>query len=188
MSRSVPDGPPEASPAGDGSTALAWPSHDWRLLVGLPGQVLTTALAGRCEDPGDRVNAAVTGLEAIAAGRLFDSDLVRMVANAIYAESGSRTEAAGPPAPPAGPASTSDPPAEAGGTRPRPVEVSAERRELAEVLSACRTAADLLGRRADPADSAAYRQWVQSVAARTAGAPSGYVTEIGRALGLTPDT
>lgn len=160
MSRSAPGGPPPANPADEGLTAFSYPGPDWRLLVRLPGRVLTAALADQTVEPGVRVRSAVAGLAAIAAGRLFDSELVRAVATAIYAEAGAP-----------GPARTTG----AGGP--------------AEVLAACRAAVALLGR-ADPADSAAYRQWVQSVAARTvgfptpAGAASGFVAELGRALGL----
>lgn len=168
MSRSVPDGPPPAHSAGAGSLASPYPAADWRLLVRLPGRVLTAALAGQADDPGGRVHSAVTGLAAIAAGRHFDSDLVRAVANAIYAEAGA--PGAEVEAPGAG--------VEAPGRAP------VDRGDRDGVLRACRTAVAVLDR-ADPADSAAYRQWVQSVAARTAGAASGFVADLGRALNLT---
>ena len=80
---------------------------------------------------------------AIAAGRFFDSDLVRAVVAAIYAEP-----------------DDGDPGARRG---------SDPAHRLAGLLTACRLAARLLADRADPADSAAYRQWVQSVAARVCG-------------------
>lgn len=157
MSRSVPDGPAPADPDGAGavgfSCPFSYPTAEWRLLVRLPGRVLTVALADQVDDPGVRVHAAVAGLEAIAAGRLFDSELVRAVATAIYAEAGAPGRA------PVG-----------GGDR-------------AAALGACRTAVEVLTR-ADPADSAAYRQWVQSVAARTAGDTTGFVADLGRALHL----
>ncbi|RBI98808.1 hypothetical protein DRA43_25360, partial [Micromonospora provocatoris] len=38
--------------------------------------------------------------------------------------------------------------------------------DLVDLLAAARAAVRVLHRRADPADSAAYRQWVESVAAR----------------------
>lgn len=163
MSRSVPDGPAPADPDGAGAVThpcpYPYPTADWRLLVRLPGRVLTVALADQVDDPGVRVHAAIAGLEAIAAGRLFDSELVRAVATAIYAEVGAPGRA----------------PAGSG------VDHATDR---AAALGACRTAVEVLGR-ADPADSAAYRQWVQSVAARTAGETSDFVVDLGRALHLT---
>jgi hypothetical protein len=41
---------------------------------------------------------------------------------------------------------------------------------ITEVLVNCRTASAVLARRADPADAAAYRQWLQNIAARVCGA------------------
>jgi hypothetical protein len=85
-------------------------------------------------NPRRTVAEGLAGLEAVAAGRSSDSDLVRGVVAAIYAERGA----------------------------------APERRDVgnAQVFAACREAARVLARRADPADSAAYRQWVQSIAAR----------------------
>lgn len=83
--------------------------------------------------------AGLAGLDAMAAGRGFDSDLVRAVVAAIYA----RHDGA-----------------------PTPAE---RLTDLVDLLVACRAAVRVLHRRADPADSAAYRQWVQSVAAASAG-------------------
>ena len=65
-----------------------------------------------------------------------------------------------------------------------------------EVLAECARAVEVLAARADPADSAAYRQWVQSVAARVClaarppvggePAPSDrrFLARLGAALGL----
>lgn len=200
MGRSAPDGPSAAGPADEGSAAFRYPNADWRLLVRLPGRVLTAALAGQPDDPGIRVRSAVAGLEAIAAGRLFDSDLVRMVARAIYAESGApgragTTETAGTAGTPgaAGIAGAAGPDRGPGGD------------QHAEVLSWCRAVVKVLDHDTDPGDSAAYRQWVQSIAVRTArtagaadpadpahpagtagvaAAASSLVAELGRALHL----
>lgn len=114
--------------------------------------------------------AGLAGLDAVAAGRAFDSDLVRAVVAAIYARHD--------------------------GT-PAPVE---RLTDLVDLLAACRAAVRVLHRRADPADSAAYRQWVQSVAARVcrvvpgprehpAGQPASpadrrFLDRLGGALGL----
>ena len=87
------------------------------------------------------MSEGLAGLAAVAAGRSFDSDLVRAVATAIYARHDGE--------PPVGVAGRAD---------------------QGDLLGACRAAARVLARRADPADSAAYRQWVQSVAA---GVPEG---------------
>lgn len=166
MSRSAPDGPPPADPdpAGEGPTTLPHPAAEWRLLVRLPGRVLTAALADQGDDPGVRVHCAVAGLEAIAAGRLFDSELVRAVATAIYAEAG----------------------ATAGYAEARPWGRTTDSGggDRGAVLTACRAVVATLGH-VDPADSAAYRQWVQSVAARTAGTGSEFVADLGWALDLT---
>jgi hypothetical protein len=54
---------------------------------------------------------------------------------------------------------------------------------IAGVLTGCRSAAALLAARADPADSAAYRQWLQSIAARVCeAARSGGLLGIGGEL------
>ena len=87
--------------------------------------------------------AGLAGLDAVAAGRASDSDLVRAVVAAIYA----RHDGA-----------------------PQPAE---RLTDLVDLLAACRAASRVLRRRADPADSAAYRQWVQSVAARVCRAVPG---------------
>lgn len=154
--------PPVGGPAGRSVTAAYSPA-EWRLLTRLPGQVVSAAIAASAGGPGDRVAHTVAGLDGIAAGRSFDSDLVRAVAAAIYAET-DRDRA---------PAGTGCPPT--------------------EVLARCRSVVRLLADRADPADAAAYLQWVQSTAARVGpgdagpGVPAGgrrFLTALGRALGL----
>jgi len=134
--------------------------HEWELLVRLPGRVIVAAThTGR---PGRSVREGLAGLDAMAAGRAFDSDLVRAVVAAVYAER--------VPSGPTGPAR--------------------------DLLDECRDAVRILGERADPADSAAYRQWVQSIAARvcTAGrGPAGgqlgpgdrrFLADLGHALAM----
>jgi len=153
--------PPVGGPAG--RSVAPYSPAEWRLLTLLPGQVVSAAIAAFAGGPGDRVAHGVAGLDGIAAGRSFDSDLVRAVAAAIYAET-DRDRAL---------AETASPPS--------------------EVLARCRSVVHLLARRADPADAAAYLQWVQSSAARVgsgdpaAGAPTAgrrFLTDLGRALGL----
>ena len=80
----------------------------------------------------------------IAAGTVSDSDLVRAAVAAIYTEAD--------PDPP-----TAD-------------QFRDRHAGITEVLVNCRTASAVLARRADPADAAAYRQWLQNIAARVCGA------------------
>jgi hypothetical protein len=135
-------------------------AREWELLVRLPGRVIVAAThTGR---PGRSVREGLAGLDAMAAGRAFDSDLVRAVVAAVYAE---RL--------PSGPS-----------------------QPAVDLLDECRDAVRVLGERADPADSAAYRQWVQSIAARVCTAGGGpaagqlgpsdrhFLADLGHALGM----
>ena len=137
MSHSVAGEPPSAGRRAAPSTTAAYSTVEWDLLTGLPGQVVVAATTRPGRDR-QSVQESVAGLEAVAAGRAFDSDLVRAVAAAIYARHDDES----------------------------PVPAGCGRGDLAQLLSTCRIAVGVLARRADPADSAAYRQWVQSVAAR----------------------
>ncbi|WFE59755.1 hypothetical protein [Micromonospora sp. WMMD712] len=146
MSHSVAGEPSSAGRRAAPLTTAAYSAAEWDLLTGLPGRVLVAAAEPAPGGPPRGVAAGLAGLDAVAAGRASDSDLVRAVVAAIYA---------------------------------RHDGAAAEDRltDLVDVLAACRATVRVLRRRADPADSAAYRQWVQSVAARvrraTAGAPAG---------------
>ncbi|MEV4538877.1 hypothetical protein AB0J82_34400 [Asanoa sp. NPDC049518] len=135
-------------------------AQEWELLVRLPGRVIVAAThTGR---PGRSVREGLAGLDAMAAGRVFDSDLVRAVVAAVFAE---RV--------PSGPS-----------------------RPARDLLDECRDAVRVLGERADPADSAAYRQWVQSIAARVCTGGRGpaavqlgpvdrrFLADLGHALGM----
>jgi hypothetical protein len=134
--------------------AMAFPPGEWELLTHLPARVIVAATSAEPDGPRRTVAEGLAGLDAIAAGRAFDSDLVRAVVSAIYAE--------------------------ADDDRPAAEEFTDRAAGLAEVLAACRRATDVLAARADPADSAAYRQWLQSVAARVCGAArSGGVLGLG---------
>ncbi|PZG15560.1 hypothetical protein C1I95_19345 [Micromonospora craterilacus] len=136
MSRSVAGEPPAAGRRAAPTTAGPYSVIEWELLTDLPGRVIVAAAQPGPGRPQRGVAAGLAGLDAVAAGRAFDSDLIRAVVAAIYA----RHDGAPSPA--------------------------AQLTDLVEVLSACRAVVRVLDRRADPADSAAYRQWVQSVAAR----------------------
>ncbi|MCO1595284.1 hypothetical protein M8C17_08920 [Micromonospora sp. RHAY321] len=143
MSHSVAGEPPSAGRRAAPLTTAVYSAVEWDLLTSLPGRVLVAAAAPGPGRPQRGVKAGLAGLDAVAAGRAFDSDLVRAVVAAIYARHD--------------------------GT-PEPTE---RLTDLVDLLAACRAAVRVLHRRADPADSAAYRQWVQSVAARVCRAAAG---------------
>ncbi|MFC0507874.1 hypothetical protein [Micromonospora costi] len=136
MSHSVAGEPPSAGRRAAPLTTAVYSAAEWDLLTSLPGRVVVAAIAPGPGRPARGVAEGLAGLEAMAAGRSFDSDLVRAVVAAIYARHDNQ---------------------------PLPGDRSGD---LVDLLAACRAAVRLLDRRADPADSAAYRQWVQSVAAR----------------------
>ncbi|MFR9777095.1 hypothetical protein ACL02O_13660 [Micromonospora sp. MS34] len=129
----------EPSAAGRRAVPLAnagYSTTEWDLLTDLPGRVLVAAASPGPGRPPRGVAAGLAGLDAVAAGRAFDSDLVRAVVAAIYARHD--------------------------GAAARDERLT----DVVDLLAACRAAVRLLRRRADPADAAAYRQWVESVAAR----------------------
>ncbi|MBE1486856.1 hypothetical protein [Plantactinospora soyae] len=122
------------------ATTAGYAADEWQLLTRLPGRVIVAASSTGPENPVRAVTEGLAGLDGIAAGRSFDSELVRAVVATIYAESDDGHSAS--------------------------VRPDGSDGELAELLRSCRSAVEALARHADPADSAAYRQWVQSVAAR----------------------
>ncbi|MEU4752967.1 hypothetical protein AB0F93_18525 [Micromonospora tulbaghiae] len=136
MSHSVAGEPPSAGRRAAPLTTAAYSAAEWDLLTDLPGRVLAAAAAPGPGRPPRGVAAGLAGLDTVAAGRAFDSDLVRAVVAAIYARHDGATE--------------------------RDERLT----DLVDLLAAARAAVRVLHRRADPADSAAYRQWVESVAAR----------------------
>ncbi|TCB99696.1 hypothetical protein E0H26_03830 [Micromonospora zingiberis] len=136
MSQPVAGGSPEAPRPAAATSGTGYSATEWDLIIGLPAQVIVIATQPGPGRPYPGMAAGLAGLDAMAAGRAFDSDLVRSVVAAIYARHDGTAE-----------------------PQPRPGD-------LVDVLAACRAAVRVLDRRADPADSAAYRQWVQSVAAR----------------------
>ncbi|MEU1751502.1 hypothetical protein ABZ436_02405 [Micromonospora matsumotoense] len=135
MSHSLAGEPPSARRRAAPLTTAAYSAAEWDLLTTLPGRVLVAAASGPGR-PARDVAAGLVGLDAVAAGRASDSDLVRAVVAAIYARHDSTAAPAGGLGNPA------------------------------DLPPACRAAVRVLRRRADPADSAAYRQWVESVAVR----------------------
>lgn len=168
---------PGATRGGWHATTAGYPADEWHLITRLPGRVIVAASSNRPDNPVRAVTEGLAGLDGIAAGRSFDSELVRAVVAAIYAESDDGNSAPVRPDPTAG--------------------------ELGELLRSCRSVVETLARYADPADSAAYRQWVQSVAARVcrAAGPDGrprpfgdpvdptqreLLDQLGEALGLRP--
>jgi hypothetical protein len=118
-------------------------ADQWRLLTHLPAEVMIATIQVHQGGPRRTVAEGLAGLDAIAAGRGSDSDLVRGVVAAIYSE-----------------------PEE---DHPAPARAGPDTRRTA-VLADCRRAAEILRGGADPADAAAYRHWVQQVAVRVFGA------------------
>lgn len=152
--------------------ASGFTAQQWRLVTKLPAEIMIATIAildggpPRGSDPGlahrqrHTVAEGLAGLDAIAAGRGSDSDLVRAVVAAIYAEP-----------------EEDRPQEQAHPDDPRVMR--------ARVLADCRQVVDTLRASADPADGAAYRHWVQQVAVRVcAAASSGGVLGIpGEAIG-----
>ncbi|WFE38299.1 hypothetical protein [Micromonospora sp. WMMD998] len=135
MSHSVAGEPSSAGRRAAPLTSAAYSAAEWDLLTDLPGRVLVAAASPAPGRPPRGVAAGLAGLDAVAAGRAFDSDLIRAVVTAIYA-------------------------------RHDGADRGERLTDLVDLLAAARAAVRVLRRRADPADSAAYRQWVESVAAR----------------------
>jgi hypothetical protein len=141
-----------AGPPGD-LVSPAFPPDEWALLTHLPAQVVIAAISVESDASGRTVVEGLAGIEAIAGGRAFDSDLVRAVVTAIFAEPDEADVGAAPPA--GGPVA-------GGSVAHRFADRSGS---VADLLAKCRSATAVLAR-ADPADSAAYRQWLQSIAAK----------------------
>lgn len=143
-------------------TSYGFPPEQWDLLTHLPAQVVLAAVSVRPDAGRDtaspdsaveeNVLAGLAGIEAIAGGRAFDSDLVRAVVATIFSEPDE--DGSGPPG--------AAPVHRKWGIR----RLVGRARRAPDVLASCRSATAALAARADPADSAAYRQWVQSIAAR----------------------
>jgi hypothetical protein len=129
--------------------SFGFPPAEWNLLTHLPAQVVIAAISAEVDTARQTVVEGLAGIEAIAGGRAFDSELVRAVVAAIFAE-----------------------PDEAEGAPVGAVaqEFADRSRSIVDVLATCRSATAVLAARADPADSAAYRQWLQSIAARVCAA------------------
>jgi hypothetical protein len=105
---------------------------------------MIAATSAEADSPRRTVAEGLAGMDAIAAGRASDSDLVRAVVAAIYAQSED--------------------------DQPAAEEFTDHAAGLAGVLTTCEAATQVLAARADPADSAVYRQWLQTIAARVCGA------------------
>ncbi len=136
-----------ASPAP--RTAGTFGAEEWRLLIRLPAEVMIATVISRDDGPRRTIAEGLAGLDAIAAGRGSDSELVRSVVAAIYRE-----------------------PADG---RPDERSPAAATEDFRDVLDHCRRAATVLRGGAAPADASAYCQWVRLIAARVCDAsrPSG---------------
>lgn len=134
----------------------AFRPDEWDLVIRLPARVMIAATSAEADGDERTVAEGLAGIDAIAAGTISDSDLVRAVVGAIYAEE------------------DPDPPS---------AEQFLDRHAgITEVLVNCRAASAVLQSRADPADANAYRQWITSIAARVCGASrSGGVLGLGGA-------
>ncbi|WP_329104684.1 hypothetical protein OG792_30445 [Micromonospora sp. NBC_01699] len=193
MSYSVPGEPPIAGRRTGRAPTLAYSTDEWKLLIRLPGRVLVAATSPQPASPRHAVREGLAGLEGIAAGRAFDSDLVRAVVAAIYAEPDDAPLYAGlRPAWRLGGSHGGVPGDGSSVVSGSSVASGAGRRadrhdRLAGLLVSCQAAVELLADRADPADSAAYRQWVQSVAARVRRAAHPVDRHLGTAGEWLPD-
>jgi hypothetical protein len=116
----------------------------WELLVRLPGQVVIAATSAESDGARCTIAEGIAGIDAIAAGRSSDSELVRRVVATIYAE---RDEDA-----------------------PVAEEFADPAAGFAHVLDSAREAAAVLRGCGAPADRDAYRSWVYSIAERVCGA------------------
>jgi hypothetical protein len=126
------------------SAPLAFEAPEWELLTRLPARVMIAATSAELDNDRRTVDEGLAGINAIAAGGESQSDLVRAIVGAIYAEA------------------EPDPPA---------AEQFRNRETgIAEVLVSCRAAALVLAARAQPADAQAYRTWVESIADCVCGA------------------
>lgn len=125
-----------------GSTLRA---EEWACLTSLPAEVMIASIVNQSDPPRRTVAEGLAALDAIAAGRAFDSDLVRAVVAAIFAEP----------------------------VADRPSQPAAPVRGWPEVLADCRRVAQILRDRADLADANAYRHWVVQIAVRVFAAAGG---------------
>jgi hypothetical protein len=143
-----------SQPSHGQATSLAFAPDEWELLTHLPARVMIAATSAEPDSARRTVAEGIAGLDAIASGRSSDSDLVRAVVSAIYAEA------------------DDDP--------PTAQEFTDRAAGLAGVLAACRSASVVLAARADPADAAAYCQWLETIAVRVCGAStSGGMLSVG---------
>ena len=144
-------------PAPRVSTEVPLSRAEWDLLVRLPRHVLIAARAAE-PDPAQRsVAEGLAGIAAIAAGRDTPSRLVRDVVAEIYTESSADDLVV-----------AEDP--------------AGRVADVAGVLAECRVAAHLLRHRVLPADAAAYRRWIEDVAAIQRRVPDRFLDELHRAL------
>jgi hypothetical protein len=180
--------------------ASGFAAEQWRLLSKLPAEVMIATVS--LWESGPRRGAAsaaraqrrtvaegLAGLDAIAAGRWSDSDLVRAVVAAIYAE-----PEEDPPMVDLAPALSGAGANRGAGAEATDLAPSEDPlAQRARMLAGCRRVVAVLRASADPADSAAYRHWVEQVAVRVCraaqsggapvtGAADRFLDELGAAL------
>jgi hypothetical protein len=125
--------------ARDVTEKSAFSNGEWYLLVRLPRWVALAASAAEADSPLRTAAEKDAGLIAIANGRRSGNRLVSTVAHQLLDEF--------------------DEP-DAAGER---IDFKKATAGVAAVLDRARTAATLLAEKADPADAAAYRQWLLSI-------------------------
>ena len=84
MSHSVAGEPPSAGRRAAPLTTAVYSAAEWDLLTGLPGRVIVAAAAPGPGRPTRGVAPGLAGLDAVAAGRACDSDLVRAVVEGAH--------------------------------------------------------------------------------------------------------
>jgi hypothetical protein len=143
-----------SQPSSGQATGLAFRPAEWELLTRLPARVMIAATSAEADSARRTVSEGLAGLDAIAAGHLSSSQLVRAVVASIYAENDDDAPAA--------------------------EELNDRAASLADVLASCRTASTLLADRAAAVDAEAYRGWLVQIATAVCGAArSGGVLGVG---------
>lgn len=146
--RSQPRQPSTSHPTSGASAAFE--RDEWELIVTLPRRVLIAAVAAAPTD-GQAAAEGIAGIEAIASGLASPSPLVREVVASIYAESHADFE--------------DDPVGSSDGT-------------MVQTLAACRYATEILSQRTSAEDAAAYRIWIQHIAAVVTGVAQGAAGDV----------
>ncbi|MEV6927681.1 hypothetical protein AB0M46_24710 [Dactylosporangium sp. NPDC051485] len=131
-------------------TEPKYTDEEWGLLVGLPQSVLIAASQAEADGSRRTREEWTAGMTTIADGRGASSPLVKLVAEEVVARQGDVTH----------------------GDEPPVIEFPDREAGLADVISRARAAHELLAAKAEPADAAAYRYWLVTLAEQVVGAAS----------------